>query len=144
MFAFIVIYPKNKNIDNKNNNSDNNNDINNNNNDINNNFGLNNEVFDEGNNVFFQEKQERIDDKKLCKKLDPIEMFKLRIKNGPKVICKNKYSKHICYQNTKGYFNDILWHPNGTICLMKNINLDPSKSKKSDYIYIKALLIQIN
>ena len=127
LFVFIFFYTKNKNSDEKNNSNENNN---------NNNIDINNDVIDDdANKIFIQENQERIDHKKLCKKLDPIEMFKLRIKNGPKIICQNEYSKHICYQNTKGYYNDILWHPNGTICIMKNITLDPSKSKKSEYIY---------
>ena len=32
--------------------------------------------------------KEKLDDKSLCKNLDPIAMFKLRIKNGPKKICQ--------------------------------------------------------
>ena len=70
-----------------------------------------------------------------CDKLDPINMFNLRIKNGPITICKNGNSKHICYQNNKGYYNDILFHKNGAICLMENFILDPSKAEKTDYIY---------
>jgi hypothetical protein len=70
-----------------------------------------------------------------CNELDPINMFSFRIKNGPKTICQNSQSKHICFQNNQGYYNDILAVKNGTICLMENIILDPSKAKKSNYIY---------
>jgi hypothetical protein len=70
-----------------------------------------------------------------CNKLDPINMFNLRIMNGPKTICQNSQSKHICFQNNQGYYNDILEIKHGTICIMKNIILDPSKAKKSNYIY---------
>lgn len=62
-------------------------------------------------------------------------MFNFRIKNGPKTICQNNKSKHICFQNNHGFYNDILWEKNGVICLMDNIILDPSKAKKSNYIY---------
>ena len=79
--------------------------------------------------------QEKIDHKSLCKNLDPIAMFNLRIKKGPKTICQKGKSKHICYQNLNNYYNDILWHANGTICLMNDIILDPSKSEKTNYIY---------
>ena len=78
---------------------------------------------------------EKMNDKALCKNLEPITMFKLRIKNGPKTICKNRKSEHICYQNLNNYYNSILWHPNGTICLMKNIIIDPSKAEKTGLIY---------
>ena len=70
-----------------------------------------------------------------CDKLDPLNMFDLRIKKGPIVICKNKESKHICYQNNEGIFNDAIWHKNGAICTMENIILDPSKAEKTEFIY---------
>ena len=70
-----------------------------------------------------------------CNQFDPINMFNLRIKNGPKIICQNEESKHICYQNNDGYYNDVLWHKNGALCIMKNIILDPSKAEKTSYIY---------
>ena len=70
-----------------------------------------------------------------CDGFDPINMFNLRIKNGPKIICQNEESKHICYQNNDGYYNDVLWHKNGALCIMENIILDPSKAEKTSYIY---------
>ena len=105
---------------------------------INNELNLGNQENEENNaweiNTDFLSK-EKLDDKSLCKNLDPIAMFKLRIKNGPKKICQNGKSKHICYQNVKGFYNDILWHTNGAICLMNDIILDPSKAEKTKYIY---------
>ena len=71
----------------------------------------------------------------MCNNLDPINMFNIRIKNGPITICQNRKSKHICYQNGNEYDNDILWYNNGVICTMENIILNPSKSMKSKYIY---------
>ena len=70
-----------------------------------------------------------------CNELDPINIFNFRIKNGPKTVCQNSQSKHICFQNNDGYYNDILELKNGIICLMENIILDPSKAEKSNYIY---------
>ena len=71
----------------------------------------------------------------MCNNLDPINIFNIRIKNGPITICQNEKSNHICYQNNNGYYNEFLWYKNGVICTMENIILDPSKSKSSDYIY---------
>jgi len=70
-----------------------------------------------------------------CTKLDPILVFRQRLNNGPITICDNGYSSHICYQNLNGYYNDIFLNRNGVICKMKNIILDPEKSKQSKYTY---------
>ena len=70
-----------------------------------------------------------------CDNLDPIKIFNLRLKNKPIVICQNKKSKHICYQNRNGYYNKIFYVKNGVICKMENIVLDPSKSNHTNIIY---------
>ena len=70
-----------------------------------------------------------------CDDLDPINIFNIRIKNGPVNICENNNSEHICYKNHEGYYNDIFYIKNGVFCLMKNIILDPSKCQMTEYIY---------
>ena len=70
-----------------------------------------------------------------CDDLDPINIFNIRIKNGPLKICGNNDSEHICYQNNEGYYNDIFYMNNGVFCLMKNIILDPSKCERTEYVY---------
>jgi len=70
-----------------------------------------------------------------CIKLDPILILNQRLNNGPKTICDNGDSNHICYQNLDGYYNDIFYNKNGVICKMQNIILDPEKSKQSNYKY---------
>ena len=107
-----------------------------------------NELDNEGNNILINNMDEDytfethaiikgdVNEKSACDKFDPIKVFNLRLKkNTTTIICKNKESNHICYQNNNNYYNDILFHPNGTICTMKNIILDPSKSAQSKYIY---------
>jgi hypothetical protein len=42
-----------------------------------------------------------------CTKLDTILVFSQRLNKGPKTICDNGNSNHICYQNLDGYYNDI-------------------------------------
>ena len=70
-----------------------------------------------------------------CIKLDPSLLYSKRLDNGPITICDNGDSNHICYQNLNNYYNDIFYHKNGVICKMKNIILDPEKSKQSNLIY---------
>ena len=70
-----------------------------------------------------------------CDDLDPINIFKIRIKNGPNKICENNNSEHICYKNHEGYYNEIFFHINGVLCLMKNIILDPSKCQMTEHVY---------
>ena len=70
-----------------------------------------------------------------CDLLDPINLFNLRLKNGPIEICNQPNTKHICYSNNNGTFNDILMVKNGLICIMENIIIDPSKSKQTGLIY---------
>ena len=70
-----------------------------------------------------------------CDNLDPIKLFNHRIENEPITICQNKKSKHICYQNKNGYYNDIFYYKNGVICKMENIVLDPLKSNHTNIIY---------
>ena len=51
-----------------------------------------------------------------CDALDPINIFRLRIDNGPIEICSEGKSKHICYQNAgNNYYNEIFNHKNGVI-----------------------------
>ena len=70
-----------------------------------------------------------------CNSLDPINIFKIRLKNGPIEICNEKNTKHICYINHEGYYNDIFANKNGSLCLMENIIIDPSKSSQTGLIY---------
>ena len=72
----------------------------------------------------------------ICDNLDPINLLKNRIDNGPIELCEGKKSKHICYRTGNHYYNDIYAHKNGIICVMENIVLDPSKSKQSGLSYI--------
>ena len=107
----------------------------------------NNEINDEGKNELLNNMDEDnnfenpilikgdVNEKSACDKFDPIKVFDLRLKKNATVICQNKDSNHVCYQNNNNYYNDILFHQNGTICIMKNIILDPTKSAQSKYIY---------
>lgn len=70
-----------------------------------------------------------------CDNLDPIRLFKLRLKSEPITICQNEKSRHVCYKNNNGYYNNIFYEKNGVICRMENIVLDPSKSKRTNIIY---------
>ena len=73
-----------------------------------------------------------------CDNLDPINLFKKRIDNGPIELCEGEKSKHICYRNDNYYYNDIYAYKGGIICEMKNIVLDPSKSRQSGLSYING------
>jgi len=77
-------------------------------------------------NINNQNENNKEIDKK-CYELDPIFLFEKRLNNTPKKICKNGDSEHICYINNNNMFS----HKNGVLCIMKNIILDPSKSKQS-------------
>ena len=66
-----------------------------------------------------------------CKELDPINIYESIINTSPKILCKNKDSYHICYQNNMKIFQA----PDGIICKMNNIILDPSKWKDSGKVY---------
>ena len=74
----------------------------------------------------------------VCDRYDPINLFKLRIDNGPIPICSGKKSKHICYQNIHNYYNDIYSHKQGVICIMENIILNPSKYEQSGFSFING------
>ena len=56
-----------------------------------------------------------------CDNLDPINLFKKRIDNGPIELCESEKSKHICYRSDNNYYNDIYIYKGGIICEMKNI-----------------------
>ena len=86
-------------------------------------------------NIEKKQKLEKSEKESICDQLDPINIFKLRLKNKPVKICENRKTRHICYINHDGYYNDIFYHTNGTICIMENIILDPSKSGQTEYIY---------
>ena len=62
-------------------------------------------------------------------------MFESRLKNKPMEICNEKNAKHICYHNLPGYYYNIMRIKNGSLCIIENIVIDPSKSKQSGYIY---------
>ena len=79
-----------------------------------------------------------------CDNLDPINLFKKRIDNGPIELCEGNKSRHICYRTGNNYYNDIYAHKNGIICEMENIVLDPSKSKQSGISYINGPIDSVN
>jgi hypothetical protein len=91
---------------------------------------VNEHSMDDKNNIV---KEQEINPK--CIKLDPILIFSKRLDKGPITICDNGDSNHICYQNLNSYYNDIFFNKNGIICKMKNIILDPEKSKQTNLIY---------
>jgi len=66
-----------------------------------------------------------------CDNLDPIKLFKARLNSPFKTICKESKSQHICTLNK----NPMYSGPNGVICKMSNIILDPTKWQNSSYIY---------
>ena len=98
------------------------------------NININNEnkLFDNNNEIQNDDLNKKIEN---CEDIDPINLFKKRIDNGPIEICKGKNTKHICYANFNNYYNEIFAHKNGVICLMENIILDPSKSEQSGLSY---------
>ena len=51
-----------------------------------------------------------------CDVLDPINLIKRRIDNGPIEICEGKKSKHVCYQNVNNYYDEIYAHRSGIFC----------------------------
>ena len=72
----------------------------------------------------------------ICDKFDPIFLMGERFKKKPIILCNDKESKHICYQNSKyNYYNKISRLKNGVICKIENFILDPSKSRHTNYIY---------
>ena len=92
-------------------------------------------LFNQNPNDFYSKYKKKLDSNSTCDILDPIKMFEKRLKNTPIEICNEKNTKHICYTNMPGYYADIMEHKNGTLCIMKNIVIDPFKSKQSGYIY---------
>ena len=65
---------------------------------FNNNTKKNKKIYDE--NFRKYEKYEKDFNKNTtCDNLDPINVFNLRLKNGPIEICKNEKTNHICYIN---------------------------------------------
>ena len=98
------------------------------------NININNEnkLFDNNNEIQKDDLNKKIEN---CEDIDPINLFKKRIDNGPIEICKGKNTKHICYANFNNFYNEIFAHKNGVICLMENIILDPSKSEQSGLSY---------
>jgi hypothetical protein len=87
------------------------------------------------NNFIKVKENKRPNNNDFCDNLDPIRLFKLRLENGPITICQNEKSKHICYKNNNSYYNKIFFEKDGVICKMKNIVIDPSKSKHTKIIY---------
>ena len=67
-----------------------------------------------------------------CNNLDPINIFEIRLKKNPEILCQSKNSIHLCYKNQ---MNNIFVAKNGLICKMDNFILDPSKWKDDGYIY---------
>jgi hypothetical protein len=66
-----------------------------------------------------------------CEELDPINLFNKRLQVQPTTICQNGKSNHICYKDS----NELFASPNGVICKMENIIIDPSKWEEGGYIY---------
>ena len=86
--------------------------------------------------IFIKAKENvRSNNNTYCDNLDPIKIFNKRLERKPIIICQNKKSNHICYQNSNNYYNNIFFFKNGVICKMENIVLDPSKSKHTNIIY---------
>ena len=71
-----------------------------------------------------------------CDKFDPIYLMGERFKRKPIILCKNKESSHICFQNSKyDHYNKVSRKKYGVICKINNLVLDPLKSKQTNYIY---------
>ena len=83
----------------------------------------------------YKKYKERVNDNSTCSLLDPINVYNLRLKNEPVEICIGKNTKNICYINHQGYYNDIFAVKNGSICIIENIVIDPSKAQKSGLVY---------
>ena len=65
-----------------------------------------------------------------CDKFDPIYLMGERFKRKPIILCKNKESSHICFQNSKyDNYNKVSRKKFGVICKIKNFVLDPLKSR---------------
>ena len=71
------------------------------------------------------------EDEPTCEELDPIYLFNKRLQVEPTTICQNGKSNHICYRDD----NPLFASPNGVICKMENIILDPSKWKEGGYTF---------
>jgi len=71
------------------------------------------------------------EDEPKCEELDPINLFNKRLQIQPTTICQNGKSTHICYKDN----NELFASPNGVICKMENIILDPSNWKEGGYTY---------
>ena len=83
-------------------------------------------------NYILHEKYEKeFNTNSTCDLMDPIYIFNNRL-NNKKILCENEYTKHICYKDNSNY--DFA-NKNGIICIMDNIIIDPSKSRKSNFIY---------
>ena len=83
-----------------------------------------------------QKQSIRPKDNSFCDNLDPISMFNIRLKNGPKTICKTETSSHVCYNDFNSTYNTMFYYmKNGVICKMENVVLDPSKSSKTNITY---------
>ena len=76
-------------------------------------------------------KENKQKDDPSCDELDPINILSRRLDSKPTTICENGKSMHICYKND----DDIFVSPNGVICKMENIILDPSKWQDRGFIY---------
>ena len=71
-----------------------------------------------------------------CDIYDPIFLMAERLKKKPITICKNKESRHICFQNSKySHYNKNAKSKYGIICESENFILDPFKSRQTKYIY---------
>ena len=85
--------------------------------------------------INFKKYEENINPSSTCNKLDPINLFNLRLKNSPIEFCNDSTTKHVCFNNNKGKYNDLLVYKNGLICIMENIIIDPNQSKQTGLIY---------
>ena len=73
-----------------------------------------------------------------CDVLDPINLIKRRIDNGPIEMCEGKKSKHVCYQNVNNYYDEIYAHRSGIFCEMENIVIDPSNAHQSGLSFLNG------
>ena len=75
-------------------------------------------------------------DNEICDRFDPLALLVDRLIKKPQIICEDKESRHICYQNSKyNRYNRIFYYKYGVICKSENFILDPSKSNQTNYIY---------
>ena len=90
-------------------------------------------------NLLYQNYEiENINASSACEILDPINLIKRRVNNGPIEMCEGKKSKHVCYQNVNNYYDEIYAHRSGIFCEMENIVIDPSNAHQSGLSFLNG------